>query len=362
MRDLIRRGLAVGIAAGAWLALAGIAQANVIHVHPGQSIQAAVNAANPGDTIKVAAGVYHDNVTITDSHITLVGAGSGRHGTILRPRVHPRQSPCNDTGSGGQIVSVNGICAVGSFDQTGAPAAPIVGTRISGLRVVGFSSTGIILFNAEHSTIAGNSAIGNTEYGMAGFLQHGIVFRGNHAAGGDEAGFYVGDSPDARAVMTRNTAVGAEFGFFFRDSEHGSITKNRSHGNCVGVMALDTGEPGADGFVRIAHNRVFHNRKACPAAEGPPLSGVGILLLGTTHGHVSGNRVTRNRPSGPTFTSGGIVLLSASAVGGAAPTNDVITGNFIHRNRTKDLRYDGSGSGNVLTGNDCGTSSPAGLC
>lgn len=34
------------------------------------SIQGAVNAANPGDTIKVCAGVYHEQVTI-DKHLTL---------------------------------------------------------------------------------------------------------------------------------------------------------------------------------------------------------------------------------------------------------------------------------------------------
>src|SRR6476661_8994857 len=113
MRRVLRV-TAVAAAAVGVLALASPALATVRHVHPGQSIQAAINAADPGDTIRVAAGVYHQNLTITTNNITLWGAGRGRDGTILRPRRNPLDSPC--TSRDGSIVSVNGICAVGQCD------------------------------------------------------------------------------------------------------------------------------------------------------------------------------------------------------------------------------------------------------
>ena len=122
--------------------------------------------------------------------------------------------------------------------------------------------------------------------------------------------------------MTHNTATGNLFGFFFRDSEHGLFAHNFAKGNCVGIMTLDTGSPGAEGFVEIRQNRIFHNQKACPAGEGPPLSGIGIMLFGTTHANVWGNRVTKNLPSGPSFVTGGIVVHSAGIVGGADPTDE----------------------------------------
>lgn len=360
MRRVLRVS-AVAAAAVGVLALASPALATVRHVHPGQSIQAAVDASDPGDTIKVAAGVYHQNLTITTNDLTLWGAGGGPHGTILKPRKHPLPSPC--TNSDGTVQFVNGICSVGQFDPaTGDPAAPIDGTTIHGFRVVGFSSTGILFFNDAHTVVSGNRVIGNADYGIAAFVNDHITYANNVATGSEEAGFYIGDSPDAEAVVTHNTATGNLFGFFFRDSQHGLFAHNLAKGNCVGIMTMDTGSPGAEGFVEIRQNRIFHNQKACPPGEGPALSGIGILLFGTTHANVWGNRVTKNLPSGPSFVTGGIVVHSAGIIAGADPTDNVVTQNFVHGNLSKDLKYDGTGSGNTFPNNDCGTSHPAGLC
>src|SRR5947208_6494971 len=60
-----------------------------ITVNPGQSIQAAVDAASPGDTIVVKPGFYNENVVITKDGITLKGFGATLHpGT-------PVATPCD---------------------------------------------------------------------------------------------------------------------------------------------------------------------------------------------------------------------------------------------------------------------------
>src|SRR4051794_26566290 len=66
----------------------------VLRVVPGQSVQAAIDRARPGDTVDVAAGVYDENLTITTNNITLRGAA----GTVLRMPATPRPSPCTEAG------------------------------------------------------------------------------------------------------------------------------------------------------------------------------------------------------------------------------------------------------------------------
>ena len=180
----------------------------------------------------------------------------------------------------------------------------------------------------------------------------------NTATGSDDAGFYVGDSPDANATLLGNRAADNLFGFFVRNAEHGTIGVNRTHDNCVGMLFLGDA-PGPAGAFSVVANDVSHNTKACPAGEGPPFSGVGIGIQGAHDMDVRVNRIVDNVPSGPTDATGGVVLMAG--FGGTGPSNNRVTRNAILRNST-DIVWDGSGSGNVLQPNSCETSDPAGLC
>ena len=54
------------------------------------SIQAAVNAASPGDTIFICAGTYDEQVVVTKNNLTIRGAGVGA--TVIRPSVVAQNS------------------------------------------------------------------------------------------------------------------------------------------------------------------------------------------------------------------------------------------------------------------------------
>src|SRR5215210_9180900 len=96
------------LGAAAAVVLAAPAGAATHRVGPGESIQAAIDAADEGDTIAVRPGTYHENLTITKDGITLRGSRDGD--TVLMPAASPTPSPCVDPSD---PASVNGVCVLG---------------------------------------------------------------------------------------------------------------------------------------------------------------------------------------------------------------------------------------------------------
>ena len=68
------RGKRLTVLAVAIIFLSSMALAAAINVRPGESIQAAVDGANSGDTISVQSGVYRESLNISKP-IILVGVG-----------------------------------------------------------------------------------------------------------------------------------------------------------------------------------------------------------------------------------------------------------------------------------------------
>ena len=101
--------LRIGILATVYLTLIGFVRSNPVQtttVQPGQSIQAALDAAQSGTTIVVKAGTYAEQLTITKDGTTLVG----QKGTILVPPTSPVTNFCSGTAGPGTFA---GICVVG---------------------------------------------------------------------------------------------------------------------------------------------------------------------------------------------------------------------------------------------------------
>jgi parallel beta-helix repeat protein len=315
-------------------------------IRSGQSIQTAINAAAPGATVRVQAGIFHENLVI-DKPLTL----RGERGTILAKPANPSATPCAGASR------AHGICVVGD------PNARVSDVTITGFVVQGFSGSGVFGYGTQRLQVFEMEAKDNVDYGVASFAGLRSRLHDNQVRNNGEAGIYLGDSPDAEALITDNVAVGNGFGLFLRDSTNLTAADNRATGNCIGILAFNSGGGAtAGGAYRIRDNDVRANNKSCPAGDAPPLSGIGIALAGTHDVVVSDNQVTDNRPSGPTIVSGGIAMFSSAPFGGADPVRNTVRDNIVLRNQQSDLYWDSTGSDNRFRRNHCRTSFPLGIC
>src|SRR5215469_2986280 len=314
MRRLGMSVLAVALAAGLSIAYAGAASASSsgialkrIVIGPRQSIQQAIDNAKPGTTIILRPGVYHQGVLIRKDNITLRGSGPRR--TVLKPPRHASNNPCN------AFFGETGICIVAQkVRPSGKVIKTVHGDTISNLSVVGFRSSGVFGYGTVGLTVRHVTAMNDGDYGISRFNSTATRFTQDVAIGNHEAGFYVGDSPDADTVVRDDRAIGNQFGIFIRHARGVLVSRNYTARNCQGILVLDDGQPGGAGNALIKSNIVIQNNKFCPKGSDNPVSlkGGGILLLGATMTRVIGNFVKGNAAN--EINSGGIVVASATAL------------------------------------------------
>ena len=416
--------LTVLVASGVALATAiGSAQAANKVVGPGESIQKAINAADPGDTI-VVRGVHREDVVIRKNGIKLRGDDA-----VIEPPAKA-DSPC----------APEAICIMGDMNfQTGE----ITGPRVSDVSVSGFTirdfqeGFSIDVLNARNATVAGNRATGkgagigvtvgsinttianndvkgNPNSSAAGiaveyasnttiakntvrnFPADKIAIAVAHRATnttvegndlvGNWVGAYVEDAPGTKVLsndMSRsgivgtfvggpksqdakvvgNNISGGPWGIYVTDTHGGSVVGNKVHDNCAGMFFEDIFSQPVGGF-GVKGNTVENNTRSCRGAKFErAFSGIGIALLGAREMEVTGNQISGNVPSGPTRISGGVVVSKDpyGRSGTPKPRNNSVIGNHFGRNKP-DIFWDESGSGNRFLGNLCDTSVPSSLC
>ena len=360
MRKFIAAGCAtaLGVALSVACAAAASASATIV-VGPGQSIQAAVDSASPGDTVLVRPGVYRQSVQIRTDGITLRGSGDFRGGTVLVPPVPFPHSAC------AAAFGASGVCVLAKRVnmKTGAVTTPVTGDAVTALYIAGFPANGVFGYGTVGLRVTRVTAVNDGGYGISRFASTRTLFADDTAVGNHEAGFYVGDSPHAATVVRDNRAIGNQFGIFIRHARGVRVTGNWLTRNCQGVLVLDDGQPGGAGNTVVWQNSVFRNNKFCPKHGDTPVNtkGGGILLLGATHTWVVGNAVAGN--AGHQINSGGIVVASAHALThGSNPNFDTIRNNTAFGDHPADLIWDGTGTGVHFLANHCWTSVPAGLC
>ncbi|WP_406176254.1 nitrous oxide reductase family maturation protein NosD [Streptomyces sp. NBC_00996] len=323
----------------------------VHRVSAGESIQKAVNAARPGDTIVLSPGTYHESVSITVSNLTL--RGSDAQSTVIVPGPASADSACAKAG--------NGICV------TGTDSKRVAGVTVRSLTLRGFAKHGLWASGTDRLTVRNVTSEKNGQWGIAQEKSVRGVFRYNTAQNNGDAGLFVSNTVNTEegardtkgTVVSHNRLVGNRIGVTVRRLRNLTVDHNEATGNCTAVFVVGDENKPAVGALSVHHNYLHANNKNCPkTARLPFLQGSGIVLTGAEDTRVTDNRVEDNVGTSP--LSGGIVLFKSFV--GAHNQRNEIRDNVAMRNGTADLANRDTGSGNIFHGNTCAVSEPAGMC
>jgi hypothetical protein len=262
------------------------ASASRIVVEPGQSIQAAVDAASPGDTVVVKPGDYietHGNsaaVRITKS-LKLIARSRKEKVRIL-------PGPGNTDG------------IVVEPENPGVDP-DVVGVKIKGFTVEGFSNNGIWLRHVQNFRIQNNESIDNLENGIWPTLSAKGLVKRNVSYGSLDAALWVEASEDVRVIKNdlHHSPTGLEITISKNilakgnDVHHNTVGVGLYHPDAAGLPAL-----GGDGDWDIVRNYIHDNNETNSAPPGslsadlPP--GGGILLLAVDRVNIKKNVIERN--------------------------------------------------------------------
>ncbi len=259
-------------------------------VRPGESIQAAVDAASPGETVKVMPGDYvetHEGraaVRITkpikliaasnppDQRVRILPNPGQRHGILVEP------------------------------ENQGDP--DIDGVEITGFTVEGFSNNGIWLRYVKNFNIENNESIDNLENGIWPTLSANGEVKKNVAYGSLDSALWVEASENVRIID--NELYDSPTGLEITVSNAIHMEGNDIHDNVVGVGLYHpsgAGLPPQDWPSQpfrdwtFVNNHVHDNNLPNPVSGGlvgelPP--GGGVLVLGVDDVEIRDNLIQGN--------------------------------------------------------------------
>src|SRR5215211_4467345 len=287
--------LTVLVASGVALATAiGSAQAANKVVGPGESIQKAVKAAHPGDTI-VVRGVHREDVFIRKNGIKL----RGEDAVIDAPTTAKADSPCSKFVGGPEA-----ICLLGDFN----PETEEINKRVRDVSVSGFTFRGfkdkdafvIDVFAARNATVVGNRITGNVAKGIAFGKSVNTTIAKNHVIGSDQG---IAVEASSRTTVAGNNLIGNNLGMLVEKSTGTRIVSNDITDSTVlsvgmvestgtTIVSNDISRSGESGIVIFGPERANNDAKVV----GNNISGGawGMYVANTKGGFIAGNTIHDN--------------------------------------------------------------------
>ncbi len=243
-------------------------------VNPGDSIQAAVEVAKPGDTIRVMPGIYTETVYIDKDDIHLVGViQAGERATL------DGLGKLNDA----ILYSGNNIL-------------------IENFKITRYKGNGIMSQAGNNFEIRNNLVIDTGIYGIFPQLGSNGLIEHNVVSGIADAAIYVGMSDNIH--VAHNEVFDSVAGIEIENSRHAIVENNYTHHNTGGILAFITpGLPIKTTYdVIIRNNFILDNNTPNFGAPGSTVSGIpagtGILVMAADDVIIEGNIIVNNKVAG----------------------------------------------------------------
>jgi nitrous oxidase accessory protein len=257
------------------LLAAGSVSANVLTVHPGQSIAAAIVQAKPGDVVRVERGYYHEHLLI-DKPLTLAGvdrptiSGDDQGDTI--------RVTAEDVVIEGMIVRDSGDSLMkqnaGIYIRPGANRAVVRNCDLT------YNLFGIYIETVKNVQIRNNIITGKRDYqsarrgnGIQLYNTQGALLEGNNISFVRD-GIYVDVSH--HAVFRNNRIHNVRYGTHYMNSYYNVWEGNDSYHNRGGLALMMT------------RNQVVRNNRAWGNSDH------GIMLRTIQDSVIEGNVVAGN--------------------------------------------------------------------
>jgi hypothetical protein len=245
----------VGLIAMALFAIGGVVAAGsvgaaIITVDVGESIQSAIDAASDGDVVRIAPGLFREDIDFTGKAITVVGAGSdtviegtGRGSVVTFAASEPAEAVLDSVTVTGGVAGLGGGIYI-------AGASPTVMRTVIVANRARFQGSGVYVIAGSpqllNNLIIYNGTVQNDPHGVE-IVDAAPVLLNNTIARGDSNGIILRGA--SAAVIMNNMIV-----------RNGSVTAGSRRGR--GICDFSGGR------ARIQYNLFARNRVGALLTNG----------------------------------------------------------------------------------------------
>ena len=318
----------------AFAILSVVVKSAELRVSSGESIQAAVDAAVPGDTIIVEAGTYQEDTNdlyglhVTTDNVTLIGEGEVR---LLA--------------TGSQQTGVFAAPPGCGYTDRSCESPDLQKFAIRGFSVENFPKNGIQTRWVDGFNMIGCASIDNLNNGLYPTLSKNGVVSSSYSSGSLDSALWVAGSQNVTVVG--NELTQAPTGLEITVSDRVYCRNNAIHDNTVGVglyhANMAGNPPKGDMKNWIIENNTIHNNNFVNTApegsfQAALLPGFGVFLVGVSDHTIRMNEIRNNSAVG-ILVAGYCTAVSLSPLpdceeeppitGEASANNNVISDNLF---------------------------------